>query len=365
MTPDPTGGRGSTGGLFLSGIGKSFGDHRVLVDVTLTVPRGSVTAVLGPSGCGKTTMLRIVAGFEQADCGTAALDGQHLWGGPAGTLAPHRRRIGLLPQEGALFPHLDVAGNVAFGLPRTVRGTARRRLVDDRLELVGLTGWRSARPQELSGGMQQRVALARALAAEPALLLLDEPFSSLDAALRVRVREDIAATLRAVGTTALLVTHDQSEALSLSDQVVLLLDGRVVQAGSPRELYEDPVSLAAAGFVGDVVVLPGEPGPGDTADCALGRVRLRHAPPRVRRLAVTVRPEQLELSVPDDQAGVRGTVIRSSYRGADTAVTVELDGGGRVTARGDGRWSAGARVQVTVSGPACAFPEPTGASAPS
>ena len=348
----------SPSGLSLTGLRKSFGDHQVLADVTLSVPRGSLTTVLGPSGCGKTTLLRIVAGFEQADGGLAALDGRPLWGGPDGTLAPHRRRIGLLPQEGALFPHLDVAGNVAFGLPRSMRGSACRRIVDDRLALVGLSGWSSARPQQLSGGMQQRVALARALAAEPAMLLLDEPFSSLDAALRVRVREDIAQTLRALGTTALLVTHDQSEALSLSDQVVLLMDGQVVQAGPPRELYEDPVSLAAAGFVGDVVVLPGEPGPGGTVDCALGRVELRRAPPPVRRLAVAMRPEQLELSVPDNRAEAQGTVVGSSYRGADTAVAVVLDGGGQITARSHGRWSPATRVRVTVSGPVCTFPAP-------
>jgi len=188
------------------GISKAYGDRQVLSGVDLDMPEGSITAVLGPSGCGKTTLLRILAGFENPDAGTVRIAGESVAGGTT-SVPVHRRRVGLMPQEGALFPHLSVGENVAFGMDHATRREMQAR-VSHWLAVVGLDGLANARPHEISGGQQQRVALARALAAQPRVLLLDEPFAALDAGLRVRVREDIAAILRDAGTTALLVTHD-------------------------------------------------------------------------------------------------------------------------------------------------------------
>jgi iron(III) transport system ATP-binding protein len=230
--------------LSVRGLSKAFFGRVVLDSVDLTVPTGSITAVLGPSGAGKTTLLRIVAGFEDADAGTVTMRGTTLVDGSAGTPA-ERRHIGLVPQEGALFPHLSVGQNIGFGLPRR-----SQRRIDECLDLVGLAGMAPRRPHELSGGQQQRVALARALAPEPPLIVLDEPFSSLDAGLRAQVRDDVVAVLRRAGTTALLVTHDQQEALAVADQVAVLLDGAVAQAGQPEAVYRHPASLAVATFVG-------------------------------------------------------------------------------------------------------------------
>ena len=204
--------------LVVRGLEKSFGSVRVLEELDLVVPAGRLAAVLGPSGCGKTTLLRIVAGFETADRGTVVLAGVQV-AGPGVHLPPERRRVGVVPQEGALFPHLTVAGNVGFGLSRAQRRAGR---IDELLGLVGLGGFGHRMPYEFSGGQQQRIALARALAPEPALVLLDEPFSALDTGLRAAVREDVRSALRAAGATAVLVTHDQEEALSMADLVAVM-----------------------------------------------------------------------------------------------------------------------------------------------
>lgn len=239
--------------LELHGVTKAFGAQRALVDATVTVATGSIAAVLGPSGSGKSTLLRLVAGFERPDAGTIAVDGRCVAG--AGTLvAPERRNITIVPQEGALFPHLSVGANVGFGLARGRRGDR----VDECLELVGLAGFQRRRPHELSGGQQQRVALARALAPHPSLVLLDEPFSALDAALRPQVRADVAAALRADSATAVVVTHDRDEALALADHVIVLLDGRVEHAGPPAALYRSAASARVAAFVGPGRTVAGE-----------------------------------------------------------------------------------------------------------
>src|SRR4051812_7811614 len=210
--------------LTVTAVTKSYGATPVLTGVDLHVPEGSFTALLGPSGCGKTTLLRLVAGFDDPDRGTVGVGGRRVAG--AGRSVPARRRhIGFVPQEGGLFPHLSVAGNVTFGLPRRQRRDAGR--VRELLDLVGLDPALATRaPHQLSGGQQQRVALARALAPQPSLVLLDEPFSSLDASLRDEARRAVAAALRAAGATAVLVTHDQAEALSTADQVAVLRGGR-------------------------------------------------------------------------------------------------------------------------------------------
>ncbi len=218
-------------GLRVTGVRKSYGPVPVLHSIDLVVPAGSLTAVLGRSGCGKTTLLRLVAGFDRPDGGTIAIAGREV-AGPGGVLTPEERRIGYVTQEGNLFPHLTVAANVAFGLPRRAR--RERHRVPEMLELVGLDPRYGARyPHELSGGQQQRVALARALAPEPGILLLDEPFSSLDVELRESTRHAVAAALAAAGTTTVLVTHDQAEALSLASRVAVMRDGAIVQEAAP------------------------------------------------------------------------------------------------------------------------------------
>jgi iron(III) transport system ATP-binding protein len=206
----------------LHGVSKSFGATPVLIDVELNVPDASITAVLGVSGSGKTTLLRLIAGFEALDAGTIAIGGRVLDDGHR-SINPQYRGIGYVPQDGALFPHLTVLGNVGFGLPRSERSTA-----NDLLELVGLAGLQRRYPHQLSGGQQQRVALARALAIRPRVMLLDEPFSSLDAPLRAGLRRDVAKILADTNTTAVLVTHDQQEARALADRIAVLEDGRIL-----------------------------------------------------------------------------------------------------------------------------------------
>ena len=311
--------------LYVEGLTKSYaaGDP-VLRGLRLTVPAGALAAVLGPSGCGKTTLLRIVAGFLPADAGTIRLGGRVLTG-PGVHLPPERRRIGIVPQEGALFPHLSVARNVAFGLTGLARGERRHR-TEELLELVGLAGYGDRMPHELSGGQQQRVALARALAPRPRLVLLDEPFNALDSALRAGVRADVRAALRATGATALLVTHDQQEALSTADLVAVVRDGRVAQCDTPQDLYRRPVDPWVAGFVGDAVVLPATVNGDGTAHTALGAVPLTVPPPGLRAGTVLLRPEQLALTGPTAEGTVRGTVTDVRFYGHDAMVTVAVDG---------------------------------------
>ncbi|MGE3655944.1 MAG: ABC transporter ATP-binding protein [Mycolicibacterium sp.] len=338
------------------GVCKSYGGRQVLSGVELDVPEGTITAVLGPSGCGKTTLLRILAGFENPDGGIIRIAGETVAGGAA-KVPVHRRRIGLMPQEGALFPHLSVGENIAFGMHRATRRAAQAQ-VAHWLAVVGLDGLADARPHEISGGQQQRVALARALAAAPRVLLLDEPFAALDAGLRVRVREDIAAILRDAGTTALLVTHDQSEALSLPDSVALLMDGTIVQHGTPTDLYRRPGCLASARFVGDTVELEGIADSG-VVHTALGALRPR-LPLADGDAVVVLRPEQLRIG-----AGSYGTTARVTDRrfyGADTVVHLQLSDGRAIQLRapGDTCPAPGAVVTVEVAGDVLAYPSPAG-----
>ena len=259
--------------LVVSDLWKGYGQQPVLQGVNLEVPAGSLTAVLGLSGCGKTTLLRVIAGFERAERGrvslaSATLDDGHTY------IPPEKRSVGYVPQEGALFPHLTVEANVGFGLSRRER---RGDAVSGLLEMVGIERLAQRLPHELSGGEQQRVALARALARRPQALLLDEPFSSLDASLRTRVREEVHALLREQGVTTVLVTHDQEEALSLADVVAVLRDGRVVQQGAPAELYERPTDQRLARFLGAVNLIDANFQNG-TAHTPLGALALRADP---------------------------------------------------------------------------------------
>lgn len=303
----------------------------VLRGASVTVGAGSLVAVLGLSGCGKTTLLRAIAGFERPERGSVAL-GERMLDDERTHVAPEDRRIGYVPQEGALFPNLDVRANVAFGMSRAER---RTRLTAQLLELVGLVDLGHRFPHELSGGEQQRVALARALARSPDALLLDEPFSSLDASLRASVRDEVSALLRRQGVTAVIVTHDQEEALSLADSVAVLRDGVVVQQGTPSELYEQPVDAGVATFLGSANLLEASV-QGDWAQSAVGRLPLRTPPvgaaaataspfAESRLVTVVVRPEQLRVDAAEDsREGLLGTVEQCRYYGHDVLLRIRV-----------------------------------------
>ncbi len=371
-------------GVEVSGLSKSYGPRRVLEHVDLEVPDGSLTAVLGPSGSGKTTLLRLLAGFERPDSGRVELGGEVVEA-PGTFVAPERRQVGYVPQDAALFPHLSVSANVGFGLARSARGRGRE---DELLSLVGLEGEGRRFPHQLSGGQQQRVALARALARRPRLVLLDEPFSSLDAGLRAGLRADVQRVLREQGATAVLVTHDQDEALSLADQVAVLRAGRIVQAGSPEELYTRPADPEIAAFVGDANLLPGVL-LGGRVETALGALALASGLRPLgegSRVVVLLRPEHLEVveagSVPgatapgldpSSGAGLAGRVVESYYYGHDAMLTIEAasEGAGPSPSPAAGRLvlrarlpgralvPAGTDVVVRGVGPAVAWPSGT------
>ncbi len=328
--------------LELRGIRKRFGANEVLRGVDLEVERGEILALVGPSGCGKTTLLRIIAGLEQPDGGEVVLGGR-LLASPRGSVPPERRRVGLVFQEYALFPHLDVAANVAFGVPR---GVDKRRRVSELLELVGLSGSERRMPHELSGGQQQRVALARTLAAEPELVLLDEPFSNLDAGLRARVRDDVLRILRAAGITAIVVTHDQAEALSLPGRVAVLIEGRIAQVGTAEEVYRRPASRAVAEFVGEANFLPVTRVRDGLIEFELGSLRSPALPGG--RFDVMLRPEELVLA-PD---GVPARVVGLSYFGHDQLIALALPSGTivRVRTLGHDFPKPGAIVGVRLAG---------------
>jgi iron(III) transport system ATP-binding protein len=339
--------------LTVQQVTKSFGSTPVLTGIDLHVPAGSFTALLGPSGCGKTTLLRLIAGFDEPDAGTIAVADRPVVG--AGRSVPARSRgIGFVPQEGGLFPHLTVAANVAFGLPRRERRNPDR--IGGLLELVGLSPDLAERaPHQLSGGQQQRVALARALAPRPSLVLLDEPFSSLDAGLREETRAAVAAALSAAGATTVLVTHDQAEALSMADQVAVMRGGRLVQLTDPRTLYRRPSDLDVATFVGEAVVLDAEVRHG-RAHCVLGELALER-PVADGPARVLLRPEQLRLSAAAPGA-VPARVRGVDFYGHDSRVWLDLADGRTVSARLEGADvpAAGDEVSVAVAGTALPFP---------
>ena len=321
----------------LASVSKRFGPVRAVDRADLKVERGEFVALLGPSGCGKTTLLRLIAGFETPDGGVVEVDGRVVAGG--GWVPPERRRVGMVFQDYALFPHLTVGENIAYGLPR--RDRVRRTA--DVLRLVGLTGQAARYPHELSGGQQQRVALARALAPEPALVLLDEPWSNVDSAQREEMRNEVASILRSTGVTVLLVTHEQEEAFSLADRVALMCAGTVVQTGTPEDIYYAPATRWAARFIGGANIVTG---------CVRdGRVETQlgafPAPTTngSHEVEVLVRPELLELR--PDAAG-RGEVVGREFRGHDVFYRVRFEDGSVVYAQRPSTEAvpAGARVSV-------------------
>jgi iron(III) transport system ATP-binding protein len=318
--------------LTVTAAGKSYGNAPALAGAHLSVPTGALVAVLGPSGCGKTTLLRCIAGLERLDAGEIRVAGTVV-AGPRTHVPAHRRQVALVPQEGALFPHLSVAENIAYGLGRTARRSGR---VDEVLQLIGLESYHRRMPHQLSGGQQQRVALGRALAPRPRLILLDEPFSALDAGLRADLRQDVRDALRADGATAVLVTHDQGEALSLADHLAVMRDGIVVQAGPPADVYAAPADFWVARFVGDAMLLAGTVRDGRAHTVAGEAPLLNDAGGGGdRRVTVLLRPEQLRLT-PGGQPGpgqITGRVLRHDFHGHDSLTVIRLDDGTELQSR--------------------------------
>jgi iron(III) transport system ATP-binding protein len=337
----------------VDGVVKHFGDTPVLREVSFAIGAGETVALLGPSGCGKTTLLRSIAGLERIDAGTIVLDGTVVSASRV-HVAPERRRIGMVFQDWALFPHLTVGQNVEYGLSR---GERRGERVDETLDLVGLSGLRDRMPSTLSGGQQQRVALARALAPQPQAILLDEPFSNLDTALRVQVRTEVHRLLTDLAITTVFVTHDQEEAFVLGDRVAVMNGGRIEQHGEPHVLYDRPASRWIAEFVGEANLLAADAS-GETATTPFGPVRLTE--PRHGSVEVLLRPEQIDLCEANDGDG-HGVVELVEYYGHDHVSLVTLDDGTALRSRRPGAPALrrGQRVTVrTLAGTVAAF-EPT------
>jgi iron(III) transport system ATP-binding protein len=330
----------------LTDVGKRYRRNQApaVSGLSFSLDRGEILALLGPSGCGKTTTLRLIAGFEVPDEGTIAIGGRTVADGRrAAFVPPEERGVGVVFQDYALFPHLTVEQNVGFGLHRLPRD-ARQRRVPEVLSLVGLELLSRRYPHELSGGQQQRVALARALAPAPAVMLLDEPFSNLDADLRGQMREEVERVLRATATTAIFVTHDQEEAFTIADRVGVLSEGRLEQLATPEVIYHRPATPFVAAFVGAADFLPGEV----TADgivTEIGTFPNTGGRPRGQRVKVLIRPDDVTFTCAEDGAAV---IIERSFLGSETRYTLGLPSGLRVVSSqaSSAEFTAGTRVRV-------------------
>jgi iron(III) transport system ATP-binding protein len=340
--------------LRLSGLRKHYGSTRAVDGVELEVEAGSICALLGPSGCGKTTTLRLIAGLERPDAGAIAI-GERTLCGPDEFVSPERRRIGMVFQDYALFPHLDVAGNVGYGLGRR----PDRERVAEVLDLVGLDAEAKRPVHELSGGQQQRVALARALAPTPELILMDEPFSNLDAGLRDRLRQEVREILSRARVTALFVTHDQAEALSIAETVAVMRDGVIEQLGTPEEIYSRPASRWVATFLGEVEVVPGEAA-GGRVKCELGSFSADHDADGP--VDVLLRPESIAIGISGPEGAANAEVVGRRFFGHDQLVQLRLGSGQTIRSRrlGFPAWHEGDRVRAWVDGPTDVLPRETG-----
>ena len=349
--------------LELTGIHKSYGAQPVLQGLDLAVGAGSFTSILGPSGSGKTTLLRVIAGFERTDRGVVRLAGEVV-DDRDHYVTPDHRRIGFVPQEGSLFPHLSVQHNVGFGL---ARGDRRGRRVAELLDMVGLEGLERRYPHQLSGGQQQRVALARALAIQPSVVLLDEPFASLDATLRATLRQDVRRVLKEAGTTALLVTHDQDEALSLADRVAIIHQGRIGQCDTPQKIYAHPLSPELALGLGETNFLRGT-ARGSAVETSLGLLPVESHPGRIsttlegHKLVVLVRPEQIVVSAARGEDGRTALVLASEFYGHDAVIRLRADWEGSETFVARSSMArdlpeVGARVTLSVRGRVAVWPD--------
>ena len=321
-------------GIQLEGVSKIFrhperGDVHAVEQLNLAVQPGELVTLLGPSGCGKTTALRMIAGFENPTTGRILIGGQDVT-----NIMPNRRNIGFVFQNYALFPHMSVFDNVSYGL--AVKGISvaeRRDRVAHVLDLVGLQGMERRYPNQLSGGEQQRVALARVIVTEPSVLLLDEPLSNLDAKRRVQMRSEIRRLQRSLNMTSVYVTHDQEEALSISDRVVVMNSGMVEQEGTPQEIYANPASLFVAGFIGKVNALPAEVlrVDRDEVTASFGATNFVVCRPKMsisagQRVSLLIRPESVDLSPEPDGPAPRGRITQVTYLGEKVEYDIECDG---------------------------------------
>ncbi|HSJ17814.1 MAG TPA: ABC transporter ATP-binding protein [Solirubrobacterales bacterium] len=335
------------------GVTKKFGDTTAVDDLNLSIRTGEFFSLLGPSGCGKTTTLRMVAGFEQPTEGSVRLNGE-----PVDDVPPYRRNVNTVFQSYALFEHLDVEGNIAFGLKRRkVDREEIRTRVAEVLELVQLTGREHAKPAQLSGGQMQRVALARALVNQPSVLLLDEPLGALDLKLRKQMQVELKQIQREVGITFLYVTHDQEEALAMSDRLAVMDEGLVQQSGPPEEIYETPRKTFVAGFIGVSNLLPATV-EGDGVRLSTGQLCNVTVPPDCEQggsVHCSVRPEKIVLGdVEDGMVSVEGEIVERIYLGTTTQVIVQLAPDLRVVSleqntdrsRADDRWEIGERIRL-------------------
>jgi sn-glycerol 3-phosphate transport system ATP-binding protein len=323
----------------IKSVSRVFNGGNGVHDLSIDIPRGSFVVLLGPSGCGKSTTLRLIAGLETADQGTIAIDGKDVT-----HVAPSKRGLSMVFQSYALFPHLSVAENIIFGLKtrKTGKEEIKTRLAEA-LKVTGLQGYENRKPAELSGGQRQRVALARAIVAGHPLCLMDEPLSNLDAKLRHSVRKDIRDLQQRLGITVVYVTHDQTEAMSMADIVILMKDGRIEQAGHPADLYLKPATAFAAGFVGSppMALMPSSALPRELIPTGLDR----------DRLIFGIRPEDLVLTTDTDTKtrGIAATVTGSEFLGAETFVSVAIPGTEGATARLPGQVHIAPGTHVSLS----------------
>lgn len=334
--------------LEISHLKVSLGNRLILDDLSFSLAEGQIAALLGPSGCGKTTLLRSIAGLIQPSDGTIRF-GKQLVSLSSLVMPSHKRKIGYVPQEGALFPHLSVADNIAFGLDRSVFTKDQiRQTTKEMLNLIGLNGFENRMPNQLSGGQQTRVALARALAIKPAIVLLDEPFSALDAALRGDLRADVIDLLRKSNATAILVTHDREEALVSADVVALMRDGQIIQQGSPEAVYSTPISPAMAVSTGDALVLDAS----KMADGSTSYLFNQSTGTAIASGHIVIRPEEIKIERNISATSPKGRISKIDYYGHDAMVSIDIAGNSlKVRIPGPFDYTVGEEVSLQHAGP--------------
>ena len=308
--------------ISIQGLSAGYGGEAVISDISFELAEQQLLAILGPSGSGKSTLLKTIAGFIRPIKGSITLDGV-LVSSTTSLIPPEKRNIGLVPQEGSLFPHLDVSANIGFGIKRDSNS---RQRVEELLAIIGMTEFAHARPQELSGGQQQRVALARALAPKPKLILLDEPFTALDTSLRAQMRDDIRSILTLTSTTAIMVTHDQEEALATADQLAIMQGGKLIAFGTPLSLYKSPKSIAVAQLLGEINVIPAvvEADHSVRTDFGVSATQDSGELKAGEAGALIVRPEAIVI---DEHSTPNATIVDSLFHGHDSLISVRMDSG--------------------------------------
>ncbi len=308
--------------ISIQGLSAGYGGEAVISDISFDLSHQQLLAILGPSGSGKSTLLKTIAGFLTPIAGSITLDGEFV-SSTGSPVPPEKRNIGLVPQEGSLFPHLDVSANISFGIKRDPQ---RKKRVDELLDIISMQEYPHARPQELSGGQQQRVALARALAPKPKLILLDEPFTALDTSLRAQMREDIRSILTLTSTTAIMVTHDQEEALATADQLAIMQNGKLIAFGTPHTLYNSPTSREVAQLLGEINEIPAIFETDRSVRTEFGvttTINSEDLTPGEQGTLI-LRPEALVI---DETASANGTIIDSLFHGHDSLISVRMDSG--------------------------------------